>query len=152
MVIKVALAQKNEELPFPKPEVEQAYRAIEGNTKEALEIAREAIMRSYSPFSSMCEKRRMEIARLLSSNGKIFDSASGVKYGIEERMEKGLAKKYEVFSVQVEFEGIKRRITSEVGPGTMAICLNSTGSGAKLLEMVEYSKKGGVEIFREGRQ
>jgi len=144
-------ARREEEQPFPKPEVEQAYRAIESNTKEALEIAREAIMRAYSPFREICGKRKMEISKLLS-NEKLFEKASGVRYGIEERLEKGgEVRKYEVFSVRVEFEGIKRKITSEVGPDSMSVCLNQTGSDAKLLEMASYGKNSGVEIFREGR-
>ena len=143
--------KKEEEQPFPKPEVEQAYRAIESNTKEALELARQAIMSAYSPFREICSKRKMEISKLLT-NERLFDKASGVRYGIEERLEKGgETKRYEVFSVRVEFEGIKRKITSEVGPDSMAVCLNQTGSDAKLLEMVSYGKSSGVEIFREGR-
>ena len=146
----MALAQKNEEMLFPKPQVEQEYRTIESNTKEALEIARDAIMRAYSPFSGMCEKRKMELPKILSNKG-VFEMASGVRYGIEEKEGKGgRLKRYEVFSVEVEFEGMKRRITSEVGPDSMALCLNQTGSDAKLLEMVEYDRKKGVEIFREG--
>lgn len=144
-------ARREEEVPFPKPEVEQAYRAIVSSTEEAKKHAAQVIMQAYTPFEKICGRRKMELARVLSKGQAVFEDASSVKYGIEEKMGRdGKASQYEVYSVQVEFGGIKRRITAEVGQQSIVLCLNQTGSDAKLLEMVSYGKNSGVEIFREG--